>query len=258
MARFPGLFLAQKAMHPSIDDLTSDRQRRLFACACCRSIWHLLLDERSRHAVEVAERHADELASDEELQAAGAAALEVLVGSEEEQQRRRQETQQWRQQNPHRPPPLDPDALARHNGEARDPAAGAAHAAATASGGAALALAAVSAWGEALEAEEEEARKQSHFLSDIVRVPGPTFSTSAQPLPPAVLDWNDRTVPRLAEATYEQRQLPEGTLDNVRLAILADALLDAGCENEALIQHCRSAGPHVLGCWAIDLVLGRE
>jgi hypothetical protein len=33
-------------------------------------------------------------------------------------------------------------------------------------------------------------------------------------------------------------------------------LLDAGCEDEALMEHCRSEGPHVRGCWAVDLLLG--
>jgi hypothetical protein len=109
-----------------------------------------------------------------------------------------------------------------------------------------------------LEAEEAEFRKQSHFLGDIVRVPGPTLTTPQQPLPPAVLNWNDRTIPRLAEAIYEERRMPEGTLDNAQLAILADALLDAGCDNEALVQHCRSEGPHVRGCWVVDLLLGKR
>jgi hypothetical protein len=51
--------------------------------------------------------------------------------------------------------------------------------------------------------------------------------------------------------------MPARTLDPTRLAILADALLDAGCDAEELIQHCRSAGPHVRGCWAVDLLLGK-
>jgi hypothetical protein len=76
------------------------------------------------------------------------------------------------------------------------------------------------------------------------------------PLPPAVLAWNDGTVRRIAEGIYEDRQLPAGTLDTSRLAILADALLDAGCDDEALIAHCRSEGPHIRGCWAVDLILG--
>jgi hypothetical protein len=77
-------------------------------------------------------------------------------------------------------------------------------------------------------------------------------------LPPAVLAWNDGTVRRLAESIYEERQMPEGTLDAGRLAVLADALLDAGCGDEGLIAHCRSQGPHVRGCWAVDLLLAKE
>jgi hypothetical protein len=71
------------------------------------------------------------------------------------------------------------------------------------------------------------------------------------PLPAAVLAWNDGTVRRIAEGIYEERAFD-------RLPILADALLDAGCDGEALIQHCRGDGPHVRGCWAVDLILGKE
>jgi hypothetical protein len=78
------------------------------------------------------------------------------------------------------------------------------------------------------------------------------------PLPPAVLTWNDATVPRIAEGIYDQRQPPAGTLDTARLGTLADALLDAGCDDEALIGHCRSGEPHVRGCWAVDLILERQ
>jgi hypothetical protein len=42
------------------------------------------------------------------------------------------------------------------------------------------------------------------------------------------------------------------------MPILADALQDAGCDNEDILDHCRGPGPHVCGCWVVDLVLGKE
>lgn len=53
-------------------------------------------------------------------------------------------------------------------------------------------------------------------------------------------------------------KLPVGTLDSVRMNILADALLDAGCDNEEMIAHCRSSVSHVRGCWVVDLILGKS
>jgi hypothetical protein len=42
------------------------------------------------------------------------------------------------------------------------------------------------------------------------------------------------------------------------MPILADALQDAGCDNDDVLNHCRGAGPHVRGCWVVDGVLGLE
>jgi hypothetical protein len=42
------------------------------------------------------------------------------------------------------------------------------------------------------------------------------------------------------------------------LSILADALQDAGCDSSDVLDHCRGPGPHVRGCWVVDLVLGNE
>jgi len=55
------------AMRPGV---MTDRNARLFACWCVRQVWHLLTDERSRNAVEVAERYANGEATEGELDAA--------------------------------------------------------------------------------------------------------------------------------------------------------------------------------------------
>jgi hypothetical protein len=63
---------------------------------------------------------------------------------------------------------------------------------------------------------------------------------------------------RLAQAAYECRQLPVGTLDNARLAVLADALEEAGCACPQVLGHLRGQGPHIRGCFALDLLLSKD
>ena len=67
---------------------------------------------------------------------------------------------------------------------------------------------------------------------------------------PAWLRWNNGTVPTIAQGVFDDRAFD-------RLPILADALADAGCNNEDILAHCRSANPHTHGCWVVDLLLGK-
>ncbi|MBP3960507.1 hypothetical protein J8F10_35225 [Gemmata sp. G18] len=48
------------------------------------------------------------------------------------------------------------------------------------------------------------------------------------------------------------------TASLARPPILADALQDAGCDSADVLEHVRGPGPHVRGCWVVDLVLGKE
>jgi hypothetical protein len=73
----------------------------------------------------------------------------------------------------------------------------------------------------------------------------------------AILASNNAAVVRLAQAAYDERHLPSGTLDNGRLAVLADALEEAGCTDADILGHLRGPGPHVRGCWPVDLLLGK-
>ena len=63
--------------------------------------------------------------------------------------------------------------------------------------------------------------------------------------------WRTATAVSLARRMSEAR-------DFSAMPILADALQDAGCDSDEVLTHCRGPGPHVRGCWIVDLVLGKE
>jgi hypothetical protein len=63
--------------------------------------------------------------------------------------------------------------------------------------------------------------------------------------------WLTPTVASLTESIYQEESFD-------RLRMLADGLEEAGCTNTEILNHCRSPGPHVRGCWVIDLLLGKE
>ena len=92
-------------------------------------------------------------------------------------------------------------------------------------------------------ARSEEAQRQVCLLREII---GNLFH-------PVTIDssWLTFDVVMIAKGAYEDRAFD-------RLPILADALQDAGCEDEDILTHLRGAGPHVRGCWALDLILGKS
>jgi hypothetical protein len=99
--------------------------------------------------------------------------------------------------------------------------------------------------------EDEYRAPEERAQCDLMRC---IFHSPFHPMPaiPSVwLAWNDHTIQRIAEAIYDA-----GDFD--RLPVLADALEDAGCGDADILAHCRSDWPHVRGCWAVDLVLGRR
>jgi hypothetical protein len=73
------------------------------------------------------------------------------------------------------------------------------------------------------------------------------------PFRPGVLaqSWRTDRAVALARGMYESR-------DFSPMPILADVLEEAGCDDSEVLDHCRGPGPHVRGCWVVDLVLGKE
>jgi hypothetical protein len=92
-------------------------------------------------------------------------------------------------------------------------------------------------------APEEEFAAQADLLREIFGNPFRPVTFSPQ--------WRTDTAVSLARTMYESR-------DFSAMPILADALQDAGCDSAEILDHCRGPGPHVRGCWVVDLVLGKE
>lgn len=79
------------------------------------------------------------------------------------------------------------------------------------------------------------------------------YDVFGNPFRPVSADprWLTSTVVALAEGIYQDLAFD-------RMPILADALEEAGCDNADILSHCRGDGPHVRGCWVVDLLTGRK
>lgn len=219
----------------------TDRKARLFAVACCRPFLPLLRDPRVGDSLDMAEQFADGLVGDSERSAARKLAQQAAQVRGVVQ---RPDAPKWER----RAASLAYYAAARQAGEAawNIPA---------------LAVEVLVRRAGGFDACDPRAIKksvggsQAQILRDIF---GPQPFRPLPTLPPSVRIWNDDCVARLASAIYEERSLPEGTLDPHRLAVLADALEEAGCDDVSLIEHLRGPGPHYRGCHAVDAILLRE
>jgi hypothetical protein len=100
-------------------------------------------------------------------------------------------------------------------------------------------------------AQEDRHRGRLADWSSLARE---TFGNPFRPVTvnPAWLSWCDGTIPKLAEAIYDERAFD-------RMPIFGDALEDAGCEDQNILRHCRQRGAvHVRGCFVLDLLLDKE
>ena len=106
---------------------------------------------------------------------------------------------------------------------------------------------------EALDDSKQEAKRLANFEKEVQSQCDLLRDIFGNPFRPAQ---DDRSlqhpiVVKLAQQIYDQRAFE-------RLPKLAEALKKAGCDNQDVLAHCREKGPHVRGCWVVDLVLSKE
>jgi hypothetical protein len=220
----------QEAVDPDwmlafLGDRVSDRQLRLFACACARRVGALHPDDRLARLIELGERWADGQVDPQECTAA------LLVA-----------------QAAH---PYEPTEQTRMS------VAGASYAPLRQSAREAAEVAS----SQAVDATIADTRRRGGRVASVSYTPEHAaqaglvrcvFGNPHHPVPadPLWLSWNEGTVPAIARAIYEERAFD-------RLPILADALEEAGCADAEVLTHCRgNAGEHCRGCWVVDLLRG--
>jgi hypothetical protein len=95
----------------------------------------------------------------------------------------------------------------------------------------------------AADTPEQEVCIQASLIRDIIGNPFHATVVEAT--------WKTFTVANLAKSMYASKAF-------VDLPVLADALEEVGCDDTAILLHCRGPGPHVRGCWVVDLLMGRS
>ncbi len=229
-----------------LNNRSPERKRRLFACACCNKVRRLMSDDGSWNAVLAAERYADGSATAEELTEAADVANGNMQGADNRIQRRADEAA-------YQSAVILADELFLLNLTWASAAlALEGHALETSSGLSAedteeMLSSWAEAWGGSGEpmgwTDPDPAAEMVNLLRDIFGNPFRPIAFSSS--------WRTSTILTLAAQMYESRHFSA-------MPILADALQDAGCDSTDILDHCRGEGPHVRGCWVVDLVLGKE
>jgi hypothetical protein len=197
----------------------SDRKRRLFAVACCRRIESLFVKDWMAEAVATAELHADGSATDKELERYSIRAQKGYFETDDDFKEVVYGAI-WSATDHDHEDEVEGDDFAANTAE---------HAVFTA----------------------DDAHGERSAQCDLIRdVVGPLPFLEVRPQP-SWLAWNDGLITKMAQTMYTDRSFD-------RLPILADALEESGCSDEAILSHLRGPGPHVRGCWVVDLLLGKN
>ena len=229
----------------------SERKFNLFRFACCRQIWHLLLHDLYRQAIQSAERLIEAQSSREELESAILLAENMILAVQANSTR-----------SPHRVLEIRAATVAIHAAKADyewlsfpNTASYACGIVQEATSAACWAAATDACWPNEQSTPSPEwpdvytkmqhghTNLQGLILLDVFGNPFRPVTIDSQLLTPPVV--------QLAQTIYADRCFD-------RMGKLADALYDAGCDNDEILNHCRGLGPHVRGCWVVDMVLGKE